>query len=580
MQVKLAKRGPDGEGLWWSEDRRVGLAHRRLAIIDLADRALQPMAAADGNVLVYNGEIYNYRELRQELEASGQWRFQTQSDTEVLLALWQVHGPRMVSKLRGMFAFALWDAQGERLFLARDPHGVKPLYFAIVDGSFYFASQVKALLSTGKISDEADPAGLVGFEIWGSVPEPFTLYRAIQPLPAGSTLMVDPAGPSEPHCYAHVASLLAGTPRDDARPVSELVREAALDTVRAHLVADVEVGLFLSSGIDCGQARVRAVTLGFEELAGSPSDEVPLARRVATLYGAEHHVQPVTKGDFERSAEQLLADMDQPTIDGVNAWFVSKAAADLGLKVVLSGLGGDELLAGYSTFSSVPKLHRFRERAARLPLAAAFANFVLRRLGPRLVRRQPKLAGIFDHPQDWGASYLLRRAVLLPFEVERVLDPAAVREGLERLQVLDRVRTAISPDPGHDLARVAALEASLYMRNQLLRDADWASMAHSLELRVPFVDWPTLQRIAPIMHRLGGGSGKRALACSPSIPLPDEVRNRARSGFSVPMNRWLHEAAAGSSGLASRHWGRRVAAAFSPSMSAPANDGQPLAAAG
>jgi asparagine synthase (glutamine-hydrolysing) len=270
--------------------------------------------------------------------------------------------------------------------------------------------------------------------------------------------------------------------------------------------------------------------------------------------------------------------MDQPTVDGVNAWFVSNAAADLGLKVVLSGLGGDELLGGYSTFSSVPKLHRFRRAAARLPFAAAFGSFALRRLGPPIVRRQPKIVGIFDHPRDWGASYLLRRAVLLPFEVERVLDPATVREGLERLQVLDTVRAAISPDPGHDLARVAALEGSLYMRNQLLRDADWASMAHSLELRVPFVDWPTLKRIAPVMHRLGGGAGKQALALSPTVPLPEEVRNRARSGFSVPMNKWLSEATAGSSSLASRHWSRRVSAAFAPTPHAPSDDRQPIAA--
>jgi asparagine synthase (glutamine-hydrolysing) len=288
----------------------------------------------------------------------------------------------------------------------------------------------------------------------------------------------------------------------------------------------------------------------------------------------------VTKQDFEQSAERLLADMDQPSVDGVNAWFVSKAAADLGLKVVLSGLGGDELLAGYSTFSSVPKLHRVRRAVGCMPFAAAFAGFALRRAGPRLMRQQPKLAGLFDHPKDWGTSYLLRRAVLLPFEVERVLDPATVREGLDRLRVLEHVRAALSPDPGHDLARVAALEASLYMRNQLLRDADWASMAHSLELRVPFVDWPTLERIAPVMHRFAGSAGKQALACSPSTPLPEEVRNRARSGFSVPMNKWLREAASGTSGLASRHWGRRVAAAFAPAAHISPQERHAVAAAG
>jgi asparagine synthase (glutamine-hydrolysing) len=301
----MRARGPDGAGRWWTTDRRCGLAHRRLTILDLSDRAAQPMISEDGCLaVVFNGEIYNYPELRAELEARGV-RFGTTSDTEVLLHLYARQGIEMVHRLRGMYAFAIWDGQRRGLALGRDPYGIKPLYTANDGWTFRFGSQVKALLAGGHISCDPEPAGHAGFYLFGSVPEPFTLYRDIRALPAGHTQWIDAAGPREPKRFANLAAILAveGRRRASARDLNNVVRAAVSDSVRAHLLADVEVGAFLSGGVDsgallglmreAGQRDIRAITLAFEEFRNTDEDEAPPAARVAALYGAQHIVRRV-----------------------------------------------------------------------------------------------------------------------------------------------------------------------------------------------------------------------------------------------------------------------------------------------
>ena len=248
----MVTRGPDGQGAWWTTSRRCAFGHRRLSIIDLSEHAAQPMIGYDGKYVVnFNGEIYNYPALRAKLEADGT-RFATASDTEVLLHLYARHGAEMVRELRGMFAFAIWDEPRRGLFLARDTYGIKPLYTANDGWTFRFASQVKALLAGNKVSREPEPAGMVGFHLFGSVPEPFTLYREIRALPAGHVQWIDSAGPHEPKPYTSISAILAEGSRDEAPPsrLNERVRAAVLDSVHAHLLADVEVGIFLSAGVN------------------------------------------------------------------------------------------------------------------------------------------------------------------------------------------------------------------------------------------------------------------------------------------------------------------------------------------
>lgn len=575
----MRARGPDGAGAWWSADRRCALGHRRLSIIDLSERASQPMASEDGRfVVVFNGEIYNYLELRKELETDGA-SFRTTSDTEVLLHLYARYGGEMVHRLRGMFAFSIWDEMQRRLFLARDPYGIKPLYTANDGWTFRFASQVKALLAGGNVSRDPEPAGVVGFHLFGSVPEPFTLYREIRSLPAGHTQMIDAAGPREPKPFANLAEVLAKASADSvsAAEIPERVRHGVLDSVRAHLLADVEVGIFLSAGVDsgallgamrdAGQSRIRAITLAFEEFRGTPEDEAPLAAQVCQRYGATHVVRNLNRQEFVEDLPAILEAMDQPTIDGVNTWFVSKAAREAGLKVAISGLGGDELLGGYPSFADVPRWRRFGVLAA-VPGLGRLARAVIGGVAPGFSRSRPKALGLLEYSGTWAGAYLLRRGLFLPHELPGVMDRDMAREGLRRLKPLRRLAASLVPDPKSAVARVCVLESQHYMRNQLLRDADWAGMAHSLEIRVPLVDFTLLGGLASSIPAITQGAGKAALAAVPSTPLPNEILTRAKSGFGVPTGAWLNAAAGEASGtvvpkveskgIVSRRWSQAV----------------------
>jgi asparagine synthase (glutamine-hydrolysing) len=573
----MRTRGPDGAESWWSEDKRCGFAHRRLSIIDLSDRAAQPMISADGSLaIVFNGEIYNHPELRRDLERQGAV-FRTTSDTEVLLHLYSHCRAEMVQRLRGMFAFAIWDAKRCGLFLARDAYGIKPLYTANDGWTFRFASQVKALLAGKCVSRDPEPAGLIGFHLFGSVPEPFTLYRDIRVLPAGHTQWVGSSGPREPKSFASVAMVLAegARRRIPQSEAPELVRAAVLDSVRAHLLADVEVGAFLSAGVDSGALlglmrdagqRIRAITLAFDEFQGTEEDESVVAARVAERYAMPHSVRRVSEREFVEDLPRILEAMDQPSIDGVNTWFIAKAAREAGLKVAISGLGGDELLAGYESFSDLPRWRRRFGPLAAIPGVGRFARRLIGFVAPGFVVKHPKARALLEYSNTWSGAYLLRRGLFLPHELSEIMNPELAREGLRRLKPLELLARSITPDPGTDLRRVCALESSQYMRNQLLRDADWAGMAHGVEIRVPLVDLTLLRSIAPAIDTLGAGAGKAALAKAPFRPLPDEIVTRAKTGFAVPTARWMASAAARRGagvepkGLVSRRWSRVVLA--------------------
>jgi len=550
----MTARGPDGAGLWLSECGRLGLAHRRLAIIDLSEAGAQPMRSADGRFTVtFNGEIYNYRELRRGLEARGHV-FHSQSDTEILLHLYAEKGADMVRDLRGMFAFALWDAEARTVFLARDPYGIKPLYYADTGGALRFASQVKALLAGGALAREPDPAGIVGFHLWGAVPEPFTLYRDIKAVPAGHSILVrEGVGADKPVAYASIAAVLSEGARaaDEAGEIGPVVRDAVRDSVRAHLLADVDVGIFLSAGIDSGamlglmrdmgHERRIAVTVAFREFRATAEDEAPLAAEIARLYGARHIVRIFDKAEFEADLPLILDAMDQPSVDGVNTWFASKAAREAGLKVAISGLGGDELFGGYPSFRQIPRWVGLLKGASLIPGAGRAVRALGSRIAPAAF--SPKALSLLEYAGTFPGAYLVRRSIFLPFQLETVLDPHLLRDGLARLQTLEALRATMTPDPKAGVSRVAALESANYMRNQLLRDADWAGMAHGLEIRTPLVDFELLKALAPYQHRFRGAAGKKALAEAPSVPLPDAVVNRRKSGFGVPIGSWVARAA-------------------------------------
>ncbi|MBF0155441.1 MAG: asparagine synthase (glutamine-hydrolyzing) [Magnetococcales bacterium] len=548
----MADRGPDAAGEWCEPRGHLVMGHRRLSIIDLDARSNQPLLSADGRyAVVFNGEIYNYKALRQNLEQAG-YRFRTTSDTEVLLYLYAQRGPAMVEVLRGMFALVLWDAVEQTLFLARDPLGIKPLYYADDGEILRIASQVKSLLAGYGVNPARDPAGAVGFLLFGSVPEPFTLYRAIQALPAGHWMMARPGKVESPRKYFSLASLWCDAIEESQicthATLEPLVAEAVQDSVRCHLVADVPVGCFLSAGVDSGallgmarmtDVELQSVTLRFEEFENLPEDESVLAAETARCYRSPHVIRTVKREEFLADVPGILAAMDQPSIDGINTWFVSKATRELGLKVAISGLGGDELFGGYTSFNDLPKWVQSFAPLARIPGFGTILQHVLTPMLPSGF--SPKIAGLVLHGGTWPGAYLLRRGLFMPWELPGLLGDDLARDGLDRLQPLGVISSTLDPEPQSAYARVATMEGSLYMRNQLLRDTDWASMAHSLEVRVPLVDTELIRSLAPLLLKGLDSSGKRLLAAAPHPPVPASIVDKPKTGFIVPFAAWMQE---------------------------------------
>ena len=571
IRDQMVHRGPDGEGLWISPDGRVGLAHRRLSIIDISDAGAQPMWNAERTLgIVYNGEIYNFETLRAGLIEKG-YQFQSHCDTEVLLHLYAERGAAMMDDLRGMYAFAIWDTRSRTLFCARDPFGIKPLYYAAGGGVLRLASQVKALLTCRCVDHSVEPAGPVGFFLWGAVPDPFTMYRGIRGLPAGHTLTLREGGEIELRSFSNIAGILHDAQQDTTLDAisparrQEWLHEALRDSAEKHLIADVPVGVFLSAGLDSSTLTalvsethpdVRTVTLAFGEYRGTENDETALAEVVAKHYQTDHQTISITRRDFEENAAHLFDVMDRPSIDGVNTYFVSLAARRAGLKVALSGVGGDELFGGYPSFQDVPRLVREANRWRGLTRIGR----PLRIVTQGMIRRftSPKYAGLFEYGSSYAGAYLLRRSLFAPWELPGILHPDLVREGWERLHTLGRLgEICDSVDTAR--VKVSALELSWYMRHQLLRDSDWAGMAHSLEIRTPLVDVALLKKIAPLLVSKTPPS-KRDLALSPEKPLPDVILNRPKTGFSVPVRDWLLQSfdptSASERGL--RGWAREV----------------------
>ncbi len=377
------RRGPDGVGLWSSEDNRVALGHRRLAIIDTGSSGAQPMSDATGRwVISFNGEIYNYRALRQELQCLGH-AFRSKSDTEVLINAVAQWGEAALIKLRGMYAFALWDTLKQELWLARDPYGIKPLYVATNRDTIWFASQARSLALCGPVDGRRDAAALTGFYLWGHVPEPFCWWAGVRMFPAGHVQRIRTGQAlSKPAVFARIEDSYLSRAAAPLTPGD--LRALMLNSVRHHMVSDVPVGIFLSAGINSNViaalaaelgTELHTVTLAFQEYAGTSDDEAPLAEAAAQSLGSEHVTVRIGRQEFEALVDDFLGCMDQPTIDGLNTYLISRAASQQGLKVALSGLGGDELFGGYPSFRHIPMLLKWgRAVSWSKPLGNAIAS--------------------------------------------------------------------------------------------------------------------------------------------------------------------------------------------------------------
>jgi asparagine synthase (glutamine-hydrolysing) len=543
-------RGPDDEGHWISEDGRVGLGHRRLSIIDLSADGRQPMHDPEGRCrIVFNGEIYNYRALRRELEAAG-CRFVTASDTEAILVGYRFWGAEVLNRLRGMFAFAIHDAATGELFLARDPMGIKPLYYSLERERFCFASEVQALRAIGA-AEGTDPDALIAFLLWGSIPAPATLHANVRALEPGHWLRLRPDGEPESGAYASLDDAFGHPVSMDAVEARERIGAALRDSVRHHLVADVPVGAFLSGGVDSSallgllteahDGPVETVTLAFDvpEL-----DEGALAAQASRVYGSDHHEIRLGIDDVRDAMSEAVGSLDQPTVDGVNTYFVSRATAEAGLKVAVSGVGGDELFGGYLGFRRMPAILRAHTAADRLPGLCGALHWAASRLEETALPRIPaRLARAALHGASPGGAYYADRGLFSPPDVRAMLVPE-LRERVDAWMPAPWLAARV-PTDGLDAGDwVSLLEHRQYLQNQLLRDTDATSMAHALEVRTPLVDYTLLRAVAevPVRHR-HAGPAKAMLREAPVPPVPDALWNRRKQGFTLPIDHWIRSGA-------------------------------------
>jgi asparagine synthase (glutamine-hydrolysing) len=550
-------RGPDSSGEWPAiPEPGAGafFAFRRLKIIDLSPLSDQPMVDPEtGNVLVFNGEIYNFKELRAELERLGH-SFRSSGDSEVLLRAYSTWGDACLPRLRGMFAFAIWDARERRALLARDRLGIKPLYYAALPQSgggvaVLFASQVRSLLASGLIERRLDETGLATFLWNGFVVGPGTIIRGIRQLAAGSSLCIDGrTGQGAEQRYWDQPAPASGVGNE------ECLRDTLQDAVRQHLVSDVPLGIFLSGGRDSSAiaavasrvapGRIRTFTIGFEE---ARYDEARHAREIAARLGTEHDEVPLSERTFRDRLEDALHCIDQPTFDAINSYFVSRAVREAGLTVAMAGTGGDELFGGYRTFRDLPRLSRWSRRFAPVPdwaaapAAKAFARATAgfrARVPPqtRWGKLSDALAARGDLTDLYQVSYALftrdfrRRLSLNGLAVAADHGLPAGRAAELRALVSGR-----SP-----LSAISALEMELFLGERLLRDTDAASMEVSLEVRVPLLDHRVVEavcalddgdRFEPIM--------RKSLLHRVAMPqLPESLFDRPKSGFELPLEVW------------------------------------------
>jgi asparagine synthase (glutamine-hydrolysing) len=570
MAAAMQHRGPDDDGFLLNDGRAPGLAlgMRRLSIIDLKT-GQQPVWNETGDVaVIFNGELYNYRELRERLVLSGH-RFSTQSDTEILVHAWEEWGEDCLDELRGMFALALLDlrkryATAPLLFLARDPLGIKPLYYTQTSEGFAFASEVRALMAGKMAPKQLSQDALTSYLLFGSVSEPVTLLEGVFSLPPGHRMLVYvPERRRMPRARAWWDTTRSPAAKDarttgDFASAAKRLRPLLQDAVRAHLIADVPVGLFLSSGLDSSAiaalaARERAGICSFTlSFPGTAYDEAPLARDIAKHCGTQHREIPLQGDAIVSRLDEAVSSLDQPSMDGINTYFVSWAARQAGLKVALSGIGGDELFGGYATFTDTPQIMRlirmawFVPAALRKAIAPVLAAVIASRSSPDAAR---KAIAAWLTPDALPHPYFFTRALFpVGTELSRLTKPrfrpssvAADGVTLEPTWVGWLERAADGARKLEGTGSVSWLELRCYMASTLLRDTDSVSMARSLEVRVPLLDTPLVEFVGalPEASRRRDATAKALLTEAIGDLLPQEILTQKKRTFTLPWEHWL-----------------------------------------
>ena len=561
MSDAMVHRGPDASGTWVSAPDSRGwgalLAHRRLSILDLSPAGAQPMVdPLTGHVVVLNGEIYNFRDLRRRLEVEGQ-QLRSTGDTAVMLRALGLHGPGVVSWLRGMFAFACWDPKERRLLLARDPMGIKPLYLARSSDldagwSMAFASELRALLASELLGTPRLDPQAVASSVWnGFVVGPHTAVKGVDLAWPGLLLEFDGAGNELYQQDFWRIPDSAPDPIMDEDGLAAILEEG----LRLHLASDVPLAVFLSGGVDssvmanlaqrAAETPIHTFTLAFEE---NELNEGPIARQIAAAIGTQHHEVVLTEGHFVENLEAALDSLDQPTFDGLNAYYMSRAIRGAGFTVALSGTGGDELFGGYPSYRELPVLQSWSRRAAWVPrgLQVAAAELASRLLCGSSETMPPqtrwaKLPEMVRHGDDLLALYQLAYALFLPGFQHELLAPGFAEALADGLPVAMRQRIIAESRGRTPLSAISVMEQRLFLGERLLRDNDVASMASSLEQRVPLVDQVLFESVdrLPDQARYWPLGRKAMLRRIGLRGLDPGLFERPKSGFVLPFDRWI-----------------------------------------
>jgi asparagine synthase (glutamine-hydrolysing) len=537
MNNSIAHRGPDAEGLW-SNDHCV-LGHRRLSIIDTSAQGNQPFHGNnDGMVVVFNGEIYNYIELKQELSA--QFTFHTQTDTEVIIAAYKKWGTDCVNHFFGMFAFALWDETKQQLFIARDRLGVKPLYYAQTTEGIVFASELRAILTTGLVEKKIGAAALCDYLRYQTVHAPQTMIDGVLMLMPGHTMTIDAQGMRINRFWDMAENKESISDTISRGAIHQHIEDLLTSSVELRMRADVPFGAFLSGGIDSSivvglmsrisEHRVKTFSITFHE---KEYDESPYSELIAKKFNTDHTPIQLSANHFLKLIPEALQAMDHPSGDGANTYVVSKVTREAGVKMALSGLGGDEVFAGYDVFKRMKSLES-KSWLNNIPhFLRSGAGSALRALKPSVASEKIATA-LAQKKIDAAHFYPLTRQVLFDQEIKRL-----VRSQLSSNPVAELTSQIFKLDLP-TLSKVSVLEMSTYMQNILLRDADQMSMAHALEIRVPFLDHRLIEYVLAVNDDIKyPHTPKELLTASVGDLIPREIIDRPKMGFTFPWAVWM-----------------------------------------
>jgi len=541
-------RGPDGNGIWESNCRRVTLGHNRLSIIDLSEKANQPFISNDKNyILTFNGEIYNFKEIKSEL-VQKKIKFKSNSDTEVVLEAYKYWKLEFLQKIRGMFSLAIWDNKKKKLILARDPFGIKPLYYSNLNGVFYFASQIKSLLSINDINSKKSNAGIVSYYLLGHIQDPFTLYNDIKSLEKGNCVVIDQFGYFNKFEFASIKNEIVNSKelkfkkKDDA---IESLKEILEETVYYHEIADVSVDYCLSSGIDSStilasiknKKNSKAITIDLDDDIYFTNEKL-LAKKTAFMNHIPHNIVKININELEKLFEFFYKKMDSPTNDGLNNFLISYYAKKQNTKVMITGVGGDEFFFGYPSFSRIPLINNF---AKLFPKNRVFDFFFNSALSNYLEKKKlnTKYSSIYSYGNNLNNAFLLQRSLFMPNEIKNLINEDEFKLGWQELNILENINQDTKDIKNKNLS-IMYFEIKYYLCRKLLRDIDWTSMSNSIEMRTPLVDWFFFKKLLPIL-KSNVNLSKKSLLDTVKNKIPTDLYKRKKTGFGIPHKSYLNK---------------------------------------